>query len=91
MNTWKEYKEDTRKNYPEIGRDLDEVEAASKIIGIIIERRHDMELSQRDLAARCGVPQSSIARIESGQCTPNLSTLLKITNQLGLALEIKPI
>ena len=26
MTTWKDYKADTRKNYPEIGKDLDEVE-----------------------------------------------------------------
>lgn len=32
----------------------------------MIEQRKHLELSQRDLAKLCGIPQSSIARIESG-------------------------
>lgn len=32
----------------------------------MIEQRQHLELSQRDLAKLCGIPQSSIARIESG-------------------------
>ena len=49
-----------------------------QIVGTMIERRHDFNLSQRDLAALCGLPHSSVARIESGKSIPNLSTLLRI-------------
>ena len=54
-------------------------------------QRANMELSQRDLARLCGIPQSSVARIESGVTTPKLSTLLKIFHQLGLSLSVQPI
>ena len=74
---------------PEIGKDLDEVEEVSAIVGAMIERRHNLELSQRDLADLCGIPHSSVARIESGKTTPNLSTLLKIFNQLGLKFTVQ--
>lgn len=64
---------------------LDEIEKISAIVGAMIEQRHNRELSQRDLAQLCGIPHSSVARIESGKTTPNLSTLLKI---LGLPTSV---
>ncbi|MBE5896155.1 MAG: helix-turn-helix transcriptional regulator [Lachnospiraceae bacterium] len=90
MSDWKKYKEYVRKTNPEIGKDLDEVEEISLIVGKMIEQRHNLELSQRDLAELCGIPHSSVARIESGKTTPNLSTLLKIFNKLGLSLTVQP-
>ena len=90
MSDWTNYKNKVRTNNPEIGKDLDEVEEISKIVGAMIEQRHHLELSQRDLATLCGIPHSSVARIESGKTTPNLSTLLKIFNQLGLSFTVQP-
>ena len=90
MATWTDYKNHVRETNPEIGKDLDEIEAVSQIVGAMIERRHDLQLSQRDLANLCGLPHSSVARIESGKTTPNLSTLLKIFRELGLNLVAEP-
>jgi predicted transcriptional regulator len=91
MATWSDYKNHVRTINPEIGKDLDEVEALSQIVGAMIEQRHNLALSQRDLADLCGLPHSSVARIESGKTTPNLSTLLKIFGQLGLQFQITPV
>lgn len=91
MATWSDYKNHVRATNPEIARDIDEVEALSQIVGAMIERRHNLDLSQRDLAELCGLPHSSVARIESGKSTPNLSTLLKIFRQLGLSFTISPV
>ncbi len=90
MSDWKKYKEHVRATNPEIGKDLDEVEEISSIVGAMIEQRHNLEMSQRELAELCGIPHSSVARIESGKTTPNLSTLLKIFNQLGLKFTVQP-
>ena len=90
MDDWTRYKNKVRANDPEIGKDLDEVEEVSTIVGAMIQQRHNLELSQRDLAELCGIPHSSVARIESGKTTPNLSTLLKIFNQLGLSFTVQP-
>ena len=86
MATWTDYKSHVRETNPEIGKDIDEAEAISQIVGTMIKRRHDLNLSQRELAALCGLPQSSVARIESGKSIPNLSTLLRIFRELGLSL-----
>jgi predicted transcriptional regulator len=89
MSDWKEYKNSVRETNPEIGKDIDDAEKISAIVGEMIKQRQNLKLSQRDLAELCGIPHSSVARIESGKTTPNLSTLIKIFNQLGLSLSVK--
>ena len=88
VSDWTQYKERVRKSNPDLSKDIDEVEEISAIVGAMIEKRHSMELSQRELAELCGIPHSSVARIESGKSTPNLSTLLKIFKRLGLSLTV---
>ena len=90
MATWTDYKNHVRETNHEIGKDIDEAEAVSQIVGTMIARRHDLDLSRRELAEMCGIPHSSVARIESGKSTPNLSTLLKIFRRLGLTLTAEP-
>lgn len=91
MATWNDYKNYVRETNPEIGKDIDEAEAVSKIVGVMIKQRQTLNISQRELAALCGIPQSSVARIESGKSSPNLVTLLKIFDKLGLELTIQPV
>jgi predicted transcriptional regulator len=46
-------------------------------------------LSQRELAARAGVPQSTIARIETGEIDPRNSTLDRVLSECGYSLELE--
>jgi len=89
MATWNDYKNHVRESNPEIGKDLDEIEERAKIVSAMIDQRHNLNLSQRDLAEICGLPHSSVARIESGKSSPNLTTLLKIFDKLGLTLTVQ--
>ena len=84
MRTWNDYKEHVAAADPEIAKDIREAEAMSAIVKAMVEQRNAMGLSQRELAARCGIPQSSVAF----KTMPNLDTLLKIFQQLGLKLTI---
>lgn len=90
MATWNDYKKHVKDTNPEIAKDIDEAEAISKIVGAMIEQRHNLNLSQRELAELCGIPHSSVARIESDKSSPNLTTLLKIFKHLGLHLSVTP-
>lgn len=90
MKNWNDYKEYVKAAAPDSGRDLADIEEQAKIITAIIKQRNELGLSQRDLAAICEIPQSSVARIESFQSTPNLATLLKLLRPLGLELTISP-
>ena len=88
MKTWNNYKEHVKKVDPQNSKIMSEIEEQAIIISSIIEQRNALGLSQRDLAELCGMPQSSIARIESFKTTPNLATLLKMLRPLGLKLTI---
>lgn len=90
MATWNDYKKHAKDTNPEIAKDINEAEAISKIVVAMIEQRHNLNLSQRELAELCGIPHSSVARIESGKSSPNLTTLLKIFKHLGLHLSVNP-
>ncbi len=49
--------------------------------------REGAGLSQRELARRLGCQQPAIARLEGGQVSPNMRTLERIADALGLRLE----
>ncbi len=91
MRTWNDYKEHVKATDPEGKRTMEEVETLSAIVKAITEQRDAKGISQRELAAMCGIPQSSVARIESFKTTPNLDTIIKIMQPLGLTLTVQPV
>jgi transcriptional regulator with XRE-family HTH domain len=47
-------------------------------------------LTQRDLAAKCGVAQSYVARVESGRIDPSVSSLSRLLRACETTLEAMP-
>ena len=88
MKTWNDYKDYVKKISPESKNDMEEIENIAAIISSMIKKRNSLGISQRELAAMCSVPQSSVARIESFKTTPKLDTLLKLMHPLGLRLTV---
>lgn len=62
-----------------------------ELIKKIIEAREKNGLSQEQLAKRCGIKQSAIARMEKMNNVPQVNTLLKLLTPLGYKLDIVPI
>ena len=50
--------------------------------------RTDQGLTQTALGKTLGIPQSQIARIEDGEHTPSLPTMVKVCDALGLELTL---
>lgn len=88
MRTWDDYKTYAKSTNLKTKKIIEETEEHSAIISAVIQQRHALGISQRELANLCGIPQSSVARIESFKTTPNLDTLLKLLRPLGLRLTI---
>ena len=86
MRTWEDFKNEAKQNGEITKNDLEEIEMLATIINAIINRRMELGISQRDLAEKCGLPQSSIARIEACTVQPKIGTLIKIMIPLGLEL-----
>jgi len=77
-----------------VGKEIDTPKKSSSyeicedIIDELIQMRHSNHISQYQLAARSGVKQPMIYRIENGINTPNMSTVLKLLAAFGKTLYI---
>ena len=56
----------------------------------MVDRRHELGLSQRAFAEQCGFSHSAIARLESGKQMPNLTTFIKLLTALELDINLVP-
>jgi transcriptional regulator with XRE-family HTH domain len=61
---------------------------AYPVPGLLRRARRMADLSQRQLAGRAKVPQSTLARIESGQRTPSLNVFQRLLAAAGLSLVV---
>jgi ribosome-binding protein aMBF1 (putative translation factor) len=73
---------------PKIKKAYEDLGPEFGIIGMIIRRRIERGLSQKDLAQKIGTKQSAISRLESGSCNPSLSFLQKVGKALNAELRI---
>ncbi len=88
MNTWEDYLKEAKEQNLSVKQDIEEMQVLASIVSTIIEKRNELGYSQRELAKICGLPQSSVARIESCSVKPNVETLIKIMKPLGLTLSV---
>jgi DNA-binding XRE family transcriptional regulator len=70
--------------------EIDASKARAAIMCELIDARNEKKISQRKLEELSGVRQPVIARMESGQSSPNLDTVLKVLASLGKTLAVVP-
>jgi len=58
------------------------------IIGELIKARNEKNISQRELEQLSGVKQPVISRMEAGETSPQLDTILKVLAPLGKTLYV---
>ncbi len=66
----------------------EESELSYQVARALIKLRLDLNLTQQELARKAGVPQSVIARLESGKHLPSLRSLERIAKRLGLQVKL---
>ena len=71
----------------------DEIQIAfeKELIETMIQIREEQGLTQAQLAEKCAMKQSMIARFEKLTHSPRVDTMLEILTQLGYTLKIVPI
>jgi transcriptional regulator with XRE-family HTH domain len=62
----------------------------SAIIKALRQARRERGLSQHELSARVGIPQSHISKIESGAVDIQLSSLVQLARALDLEVKLIP-
>lgn len=74
---------------PEVRAEYERNAVADAVSLWLVTYRAKHELSQADLAARTGLSQPAIARLEAGDVEPKLSTLLRLAEALSEPLAIR--
>ena len=86
-----DYKELKQKllSEPKVKEEYDKLEPVYQLVSSIIKRRSELNLTQKELAARLSTTQSSISRLESLTCKPSISTLQRVADALDAHLIIR--
>ena len=74
---------------PEFRQEWEAGQLEYDIPEMLIKARISQRVSQKELAARAGLRQSNLSRIENGLCMPSLNTLQKIAHGLGKRLQVQ--
>ena len=88
MSDLKKYVE-KQLNDPEFRAEYEASETEYQLTRALIAARKDSNLTQKELAARSGVRQSNISRIENGSCSPTVDTLQALAKGMGMRLKIE--
>lgn len=74
---------------PELKAEYDALEPEFSLIQAMIDARKSTGLTQKQLAARTGIAQSDISKLEGGNGNPSLKTLQRIAAGLGMRVKIE--
>jgi DNA-binding XRE family transcriptional regulator len=74
---------------PEVRAEWERNAVARAVSLWLVRYRAEQGLSQRALAARVGMAQSAIGRMEAGDTEPKMTTLLRLSRALGVLLELQ--
>ena len=88
MDDLDKYHEEQMAKDPEYAAAYRALQPEYDIIDALITARAEGNLTQRELAERCGMRQSAFARLESGNANPTLKTLQQVAKGLGKKLRI---
>ena len=74
---------------PEFQKEWDSLQPERELIRAMIKARADAGITQKELAARTGIQQSNISRIEQGDYNPTVKLLQRLAEGMGKQLHIE--
>ena len=80
---------DERMKNESFRREYEAIQPEMNVIRVLIEARRERSMTQADLAARTGIDQADISRLENGSRNPSLSMLKKLASGLGMTLKLE--
>ena len=84
-----EYLKNSLEEDNELRREYDALQTEYELIEKLIKARLEANLTQKELAQKCGMKQSNISRLESGKSNPTIRFLEKLANSLDCDLVNK--
>ena len=74
---------------PDFKKEWDDIQPEMDVIRAMIDARIEQNLTQKELAARTGIDQADISKLENGTRNPILKLLKKLASGLGMQLKIE--
>ena len=74
---------------PDFKKEWDDIQPEMDVIRAMIDARIEQNLTQKELAARTGIDQADISKLENGTRNPSLKLLKKLASVLGMQLKIE--
>ena len=87
MKDWHKLKQEWMRD-PEFKAGYDALAPEYRLARSIIQARLEKKMTQSQLAAKAGVGQAVIARLESGTQNPRWSTISRVANALDKELRM---
>ena len=88
MTNMKDFLKEQLKD-PEFKKEYDALDAEFSIVQAMLDARKNAGLTQKDLAARTGIAQADISKLESGRGNPSLRTLQRLADGMGMKLKLE--
>ncbi len=86
--TFDEVFEEIKSKGKEEKETIEMAEELARVIKELTDARINKGFTQRDLAEKCGLKQSAIARMESLQKVPRLDTMIKVARCLDVKVYV---
>ena len=74
---------------PDFKKEWDDIQPEMDVIRAMIDARIEQNLTQKELAARTGIDQADISKLENGTRNPSLKLLKKLASGLEMQLKIE--
>ena len=68
---------------------LNKIISELDVIRALVEARISQNLTQKELAARTGIDQADISKLENGTRNPSLNLLKRLADGMGMVLRIE--
>ena len=88
MSDLRRHLEEQMRN-PDFAEEYERQRPAFEIVHAVAAARAEQGLTQKELAKRSGLRQSTINGLEQGTCNPKLSTLQALAKGIGKTLYIE--
>lgn len=88
MKSLKQFKDEQMKN-PLFANEYEAIQPEMDVIRAIVEARTSQNMTQTELAARTGINQADISKLENGTRNPSVNLLKRLADGLGMSLKIE--
>ena len=87
MKSFTQFKKELLRN-KKVKKAYDDLAPEFELIKLLIQKRIDEKITQKELARRIGTKQSAIARFESGSYNPSLTWVRSVAHALDARIKI---